>query len=243
MTRVLAAAYGLVAYLIFFVTFLYAIGFVGNWGVPKTIDSGSEGALVPSLVVDLVLLGIFAVQHSLMARPFFKRWWVKLVPEPVERSTYVLFASLALVLLYWQWQPITTPIWSIQGPLASVLVTLMLLGWAVVLVSTFMISHFELFGLAQVWRNFRQKPTPAPSMMTPLFYGFVRHPIYLGFLIAFWATPEMTLGHLVFAIMTTAYMLIAIQFEEHDLIEVFGERYVVYRQRVSMIVPMPPKRG
>lgn len=243
MARLLAAAYGLVAYLIFFATFLYAIGFVGNLVVPKTIDSGSEGTLLTSLAVDLVLLSLFAVQHSLMARPFFKSWWTRFVPAPVERSTYVLFASLALVLLFWQWRPLTAPIWSTQGVLADVLIALMLLGWAVVLVSTFLISHFELFGLAQVWRNFREQPTPAPSMITPLFYGFVRHPIYLGFMIAFWATPVMTLGHLVFAIMTTAYMLVAIQFEEHDLIEMFGERYIVYRQRVSMIVPLPPKGG
>lgn len=243
MARLLAAAYGLIAYLIFFAAFLYAVGFVGNWVIPKSIDSGNEGPLLPSLAVDLVLLGIFAIQHSLMARPFFKRWWTRFVPAPVERSTYVLFASLALVLLYWQWRPLTSPIWTATGILGDLLIALMLLGWAMVLVSTFLISHFELFGLAQVWRNFREQPTPAPSMMTPLFYGFVRHPIYLGFIIAFWATPVMTLGHLVFAIMTTAYMLVAIQFEEHDLIEVFGERYVVYRQRVSMIVPMPPKGG
>lgn len=243
MARLLAAAFGLVAYLIFFVTFLYAVGFVGNWVVPKTIDSGSEGALVPSLMIDLMLLGVFAVQHSLMARPFFKHWWTRFVPTAVERSTYVLFASLALVLLYWQWRPLTAPIWSVSGILAGILIALMVLGWAVVLVSTFLISHFELFGLAQVWRNFRQQPTPAPYMMTPLLYGFVRHPIYLGFIIAFWATPVMTLGHLVFAIMTTIYILVAIKFEEHDLIELFGEQYVVYRQRVSMLVPMPPRAG
>lgn len=243
MARLLAVAYGVIAYLIFFVTFLYAVGFVSNWALPKTIDSGTEGALVPSLAIDLALLGIFAIQHSLMARPFFKRWWTRFVPAPVERSTYVLFASLALVLLYWQWRPLTTQIWTAEGILADALTAVMLLGWMVVLASTFLISHFELFGLAQVWRNFREQPTPAPSMMTPFFYGFVRHPIYLGFIIAFWAAPAMTLGHLVFAIMTTVYMLVAIQFEEHDLIEVFGERYIVYRQQVSMILPMPPKGG
>lgn len=243
MVRMLAAAYGLIVYFIFFATFLYAIGFVGNWVVPKSIDSGPEGALIPSLLIDLVLLGVFAVQHSLMARPFFKRWWTKLVPEVIERSTYVLFSSLALILLYWQWQPIGAIIWSVDGGGALALSALSLVGWVIVLISTFLISHFELFGLAQVWRHYRDRPAPAPSMMTPLFYGFVRHPIYLGFIIAFWATPVMTLGHLVFAIMTTAYVLIAIQFEEHDLVAVFGERYIVYRKRVSMIVPLPPRAG
>ncbi|MBT0667687.1 isoprenylcysteine carboxylmethyltransferase family protein [Novosphingobium profundi] len=241
MMRAVAAAYALFAYVLFLGTVLYAVGFVGNWVVPRTIDSGPVGALVPSLAIDLGLLGLFAVQHSLMARPFFKRWWTRIVPAPLERSTYVLLASLALDLLFWQWRPLPAPIWAVSGALAGALTGLMLLGWVVVLISTFLISHFELFGLAQVWRHLNQRPIPAPSMMTPLFYGFVRHPIYLGFMIAFWATPTMTLGHLVFAIMTTLYILVAIQFEEHDLVVLFGERYLAYRRRVSMIVPLPPR--
>lgn len=239
MSRFLALAYGIVAYIIFFATFVYAIGFVGNLVVPKTIDSGMSAPLSLALATDIVLLGIFAVQHSLMARPFFKRWWSRVVPEAIERSTFVLFASLALILLYWRWIPLAAPMWTIVNPAAATtLIAVFWLGWATVLLSTFMISHFELFGLTQVWLNLRARK-PELQFKTPFLYAFVRHPIYLGFLLAFWATPTMTRGHLLFAAMTTVYMLVAIQLEEHDLIVTFGESYRNYRLRVRMLIPLP----
>lgn len=242
MSRIFAIAYGIVAYVIFLATFLYAIGFVGNIAVPKSIDSGQTASLAAAVIVDIVLLGIFAVQHSLMARRFFKRVWTKIVPEAVERSTYVLFASLALILLYWQWRPIAAPVWMVTDAAgATALQAVFWLGWATVLLSTFLISHFELFGLTQVWMKLRnRKPTPM-QFRTPFLYGFVRHPLYLGFILAFWATPKMTAGHLLFSVMTTAYILIAIQLEEQDLIAAFGDAYRSYRRRVSMLIPLPPK--
>jgi methanethiol S-methyltransferase len=237
--RAIAVLYGVIAYVFFFVTFLYAIGFVGNLVVPKGIDTGVAGGVVPALLVNVALLGVFAVQHSLMARPAFKRWWTKLVPAPVERSTYVLFASLALILLFWQWRPLPQPVWSATGPAALAIWTVFALGWATVLTSTFLINHFDLFGLKQVWDYRRRNEPPPADFRTPLFYKVVRHPIYLGFILAFWATPAMTQGHLLFALATTAYILIAIQLEEHDLIAVFGERYADYRRQVSMLIPLP----
>ena len=245
MGKFFAVAYGVVCYAVFFVTFLYAIGFVGGVAVPRGIDDGAPGALVPALVIDALLLGVFAAQHSVMARPAFKRVWTRYVPQPVERSTYVLFASLALILLYWQWRPLPTPvIWQVAGPAAAGLIwAIFALGWLTVLSSTFLINHFDLFGLRQVWAYARNGEIPPPDFKTPLFYKVVRHPIYLGFIIAFWATPTMSLGHLVFAAATTAYILIAIQLEEHDLIGLFGDKYRDYRARVSMLVPWPPGKG
>jgi len=238
--RGFALAYGLICYVIFFLTFLYAIGFVGDFGVPRTIDSGPSASLVPALVIDAVLLGVFAVQHSLMARPAFKAWWTKIVPPPIERSTYVLFASLALMLLFWQWRALPQAVWTIGSQaIATLVVIAFWVGWATVLLSTFLINHFDLFGLRQVWAYRRAQQIPPPEFRTPLFYKVVRHPLYLGFIIAFWAAPTMSQGHLFFALATTAYILIAIQLEEHDMVAVFGERYLAYRKQVSMLIPLP----
>ena len=240
MGRVLAFLYGVVCYAFFFVVFLYAIGFVENLVVPKAIDTGEAGPLIPTLVIDAALLGVFAIQHSVMARPAFKAWWTKIVPPPVERSTYVLFASAALVLLFWQWRPLPQVVWSLTGGAATAVLAVSLAGFLIVLTSTFLINHFDLFGLRQVHAYATGKEVPPHEFTTPLFYRVVRHPLYLGFIIAFWAAPTMTVGHLVFAGATTAYILIAIQLEEHDLIGVFGDTYVTYRRRVSMILPWVP---
>ena len=237
---ILAALYGLAVYLFFLATFVYAIGFVGNLPLlPKTIDSGATAPLAETLVVDLALLGLFAVQHSVMARRGFKRWWNQVIPESMERSTYVLAASAALALLLWQWRPIAVPVlWSVADPIGRLfLYGVFWLGWGVLLISTFLINHFELFGLRQVWANLRGQALPAPTFHTPLFYRHVRHPIYLGFVLAFWATPQMTAGHFLFAAACTAYILIGIWFEERDLLTQFGQRYVVYRQQVGMLFP------
>jgi protein-S-isoprenylcysteine O-methyltransferase Ste14 len=251
MGRIIALLYGLVAYAIFFGAFLYAITFVGNLQslagirlpVPRTIDVGPAAPPATALIYDVVLLGVFAIQHSLMARPAFKRWWTTIVPHAVERSTYVLFASLALILLYWQWRPILNPVWSLEGGAATALAVISWIGWGTVLLSTFLINHFELFGLRQVWANMTRHEIPGAVFRTPFLYGFVRHPLYLGFVLAFWATPKMTAGHLLFAVATLAYILIAIQLEERDLVGLFGDTYVSYRRRVSMLIPLPPKKA
>ena len=242
MRGVLAFAFGIVCYVFFFVSFLYAIGFVGDLLVPKTINSGHAGALVPSIAIDLLLLGVFAVQHSVMARKPFKVMWTRIVSPSIERSTYVLFSSLALCLIFWQWRPLPQVIWSVTGPAAQVLTGLFWIGFGIVLTSTFLINHFELFGLSQVYARLRGvAPTPS-QFRTPFFYRVVRHPLYFGFIVAFWATPMMSLGHLLFSAATTAYMFIGAFLEERDLVANFGETYVVYRQRVSMIVPLPRRR-
>ena len=236
--RSVAVLYGVVAYAVFFLSFLYAVGFVGDLVVPRTIDSGAVGSVGGALVVDILLLGLFAVQHSLMARPALKAWWTRFVAPSVERSTYVLLASLALILLFWQWRPLPTAIWSFHsGPVFLAFWGVCLLGWATVLLSTFMINHFDLFGLRQVWAYRARKEIPPADFRTPLFYRIVRHPIYLGFILAFWSTPTMSQGHLLFAFATTAYILIAIQLEERDLLATFGAHYHDYRSRVGMLSP------
>ena len=239
----LAVIYGIATYVFFVATFLYAIGFVGNLVVPKSIDSGASTPLAEALIVNLLLLVLFAVQHSVMARPAFKRWWTRIVPEPIERSTYVLAATLALALLLWQWRPIAVPvIWTVEGHAAAMMLqALFWLGWTLMLTSTFLLSHFELFGLRQVFARLLGHTIPAPEFRTPFLYRHVRHPIYVGFLLGSWATPHMTAGHLLFSAATTGYILIGIYFEERDLIAQFGDRYRRYREQVGMLLPWPRK--
>ena len=230
-------AYGVISYAIFFGSFLYAIGFLGNVAVPKSIDSGEPGSAGAALLVNLALLGLFGVQHSVMARPGFKAWWTRFVPAPIERSTYVLASSLVLLLLFWQWRPLPQVIFSLTGVPAAIAVGFFALGWLVVLYSTFLINHFDLFGLRQVFLHLRARPiTPLP-FKTPSLYRIVRHPLYVGWLLCFWATPEMTVGHLLFAAVTTAYIFVAVRFEERDLVAVHGQDYERYRETTPMMCP------
>jgi protein-S-isoprenylcysteine O-methyltransferase Ste14 len=237
-SRCIAFLYGAVAYFTFFGTILYAIGFVSGFIVPKTIDTGATSPTGTALAINLVLMSLFAVQHSVMARKPFKQWWTQYIPKSIERSTYVLFASLVLLLLFWQWRPMPAIVWHIEEPEMATMVTgLSLLGWVIVFTSTFLINHFELFGLHQVANNLAGRDMPTPTFRTPLYYKFVRHPIYLGFIIAFWAAPTMTVGRLLFAAVTTVYIFVGIMLEERDLIDLFGDEYRGYKQRVSMLVP------
>ena len=244
MARTAALIYGLVCYVMFLGVYLYAIGFMGNFGiVPKAIDSGADGPLSQAILINLLLLGVFAIPHTIMARPTFKRWWTKMVPEPIERSTYVLVSNLALILLFWQWRPMGGMIWNVENSIGRMILWgLFGLGWLLVLLSTLQINHLDLFGMRQVWLFFRGKPYTAVKLVTPVFYKHVRHPLYVGWIIALWATPAMTAAHLLFAIATTAYILIAIQFEERNLAEAHGEGYIKYRERTPMLVPRPWRR-
>lgn len=238
MKRAAVFIYGIAVYALFFGVFLYAVGFVGNFLVPKSIDSAPQVPLLQALLVNVALLGVFGVQHSVMARPAFKRWLTRWLPEPMERSTYVLFSSLALVLLFWGWQPMGGMVWNVQDPVArAVLYGLFAFGWLLVLVTTFLINHFDLFGLRQVWLYARGRQYAHLRFVTPGPYRLVRHPLYVGWFFAFWATPTMTATHLLFAVVTAAYILVAIQFEERDLLDMHGADYANYRARVPMLLP------
>jgi methanethiol S-methyltransferase len=238
MSRIGIFIYGIVSYLVFFAVFLYGIGFIGGFLTPTMIDSPPTVPLGSALLIDLGLLAAFAVQHSGMARPAFKNWWKRIVPEAAERSTYVLVSSLALLVLYVYWQPIGGMVWAApQGAARSSVIGLYLFGWALLLYTTFLIDHFDLFGLKQVWRRLGERPYRAPVFRTPSLYKLVRHPLYIGWLTIFWAAPTMTVAHLIFAVVTTAYILIAIRWEEHDLESAFGEVYAEYKSRTPMIVP------
>jgi methanethiol S-methyltransferase len=237
-TRSLALGYGTLAYLVFFVTFLYAIGFVSQYVVPKTINSGQPASIGMAVLIDLLLMSVFAVQHSGMARQGFKRLFAKFASPVIERSSYVLLASLTLLLLFWQWQPIPAVVWDIDNPIVAGIVTAGgFFGWLVVLYSKLLISHFELFGMTQVINHFAGRVVAPIEFKTPGLYRFVRHPIYLGFIIAFWCVPTMTIGHLLFAAVTTAYIFVGIHLEERDLVALFGDKYRRYRERVAMLVP------
>ncbi len=240
MSRILALAYGVASYLVFLAVFLYAVGFVGDLLVPKSIDSGPTAALPVALLNDTLLLVLFAVPHSVMARPAFKRWWTRFVPPPIERSTYVLVSSLLLGLLFWQWRPIPAVVWHVGHPAARGLIRAVFwAGWVLVLVSTFLIDHFDLFGLRQVYLHVSGREYTPPTFRTTGLYRYVRHPLMTGFLIAFWTTPTMTVGHLLFASATTAYILIALPLEERDLVGLHGEPYRAYRKQAGMLLPLP----
>jgi protein-S-isoprenylcysteine O-methyltransferase Ste14 len=237
MGRMFTFIYGVACYAVFFASFLYGIGFIGGFFTPTYLDAAPTAPLGKSLLIDLGLLTAFAIQHSGMARPAFKRWWTKIVPEAAERSTYVLISSLALILLYFTWQPIGGVIWKAQGAARPVVIAIYVFGWALLLYTTFLIDHFDLFGLRQVWRRLLNRVYEPPKFHTPALYRLVRHPLYIGWLVIFWAAPTMTVAHLVFALMTTAYILVAIQLEERDLLDAFGSDYAAYRRRTPMLIP------
>lgn len=242
--RISFFVYGLACYVVFLATFLYAIAFIGNLGVPTALDGPARDPIGLALAINIGLLGLFAIQHSVMARPAFKRLWTRIVPKPIERSTYVLFSSLALILLFWQWRPLGGTVWSVDSTGATIVLrTLFAVGWGLVLVATFLIDHFDLFGMRQVWLYLTGQPyTPRP-FATPWLYRYVRHPLYVGWFFAFWATPTMTAAHLLFAVATSVYILLAIQFEEHDLVSEFGDTYRDYRRRTPMLVPFTKKEA
>ncbi|HET6769029.1 MAG TPA: hypothetical protein VFH08_16570 [Chitinophagaceae bacterium] len=244
MKKILVLLYGVISYLLFFGTFLYAFGFVGNLFVPKSIDGVPQMPLAQAILINALLLSLFALQHSIMARPAFKKWWTGIILEPVERSTYVLLSSLSLLLLVWQWQPMGGFIWKVEEPAATTILTVLFVtGWLIVLFSTFMINHFDLFGLRQVWFYFSGRKYEPLRFRTPFFYKYVRHPLYLGWLIAFWATPVMSAAHFLFAAVTTGYILTAIKFEEKDLMTHFGEKYSNYKRLVPKIIPFTKRNS
>lgn len=238
MKKITFLAYGIVSYAIFFGTYCYAVGFVTNLIVPTSLDGKPERPFLQSLLINAGMLLLFALQHSIMARPVFKKWWTRFIPEPIERSTYVLLSSLCLILLLWQWEPMGALIWSVDSPLLKLILTVIsFIGFAIVLVSTFLINHFDLFGLRQVWFYFSGKDYQPLVFRTPFFYKYVRHPLYLGWMVAFWAAPVMTVAHFLFASLCTIYMLTAIRLEEHDLVNTFGEKYIRYKETAAMLIP------
>lgn len=243
MGRALALAYAFASYLVFFVTFLYAVGFVGGFLTPTSVDTGPAGPVGTAVLVDLILLGLFGLQHSIMARPAFKRWWTRIVPKPVERSTFVLLASVILLVTFTYWRPIAGVVWDVQSGIGrDLLWALFAAGWSIVFLGTWMIDHFDLFGLKQAWTYFRGGEYRPPHFQTRGFYGYVRHPLMLGFIVAFWATPTMTMGHLLFAAVSTAYILVALQLEERDLVTYHGQEYEAYRRTTPGLIPSLRRR-
>ncbi|MGK7939435.1 MAG: methanethiol S-methyltransferase [Crocosphaera sp.] len=244
LSKISVLTYGIICYLISSATLVYAVGFLSNMGVSNSLDSPTQGTLLTALLVDGTLLGVFALQHSVMARQSFKAWWTKLIPQPLERSTYVLLSSLALILLFWQWQPIGIPLWIIDNLVAKiVLYSLFALGWIIVSFSTFLINHFDLFGIRQVYLYFQGKEYTHLPFKTPVLYNYVRHPLYVGWLLVVWMTPTITVAHFFLALMTTIYILIAIQLEEKDLVDIHGEKYQAYRREVPMLIPFWPTKS